>query len=170
MIPRRFREALNECITGVAKYPLTLSGPAGCGKTCTALCFCDRVKNAGMFEPNRFLSFEALAEEYQDALMDRLFDHGLSGCPQISPSEFWRRWECANLCVIDDLGQKDKVSDHRFETIKRALDSREGKPLVITTNLRISQIAALFDDRIASRIAGGTFVDITYTRPVDMRL
>ena len=50
------------------------------------------------------------------------------------------------------------VSDHHYETIKRCIDDRHGKPLVCISNLNMKELAGVYDDRVASRISAGTIV------------
>ena len=58
----------------------------------------------------------------------------------------------------DDLGARDRVSDHAYETLKKVLDSREGRPLIALSNARLSELARVYDDRIASRLSAGTLI------------
>lgn len=120
-----------------------------------------------LFTPNTFLTLEQLAEEYSAAMFGTLRNNLHRESPIISDLEFWRRWKRMTLAGIDDIGERQNVTDHRYQTLKRAIDEREGNALIITTNLSIEDIAVKTDDRIASRLAGGTFVRIDGD---DMRL
>lgn len=74
----------------------------------------------------------------------------------------------AGAVILDDL---DKVTptDYGRETILATLNGRadSGAPVLVTTNLPISQIAQKYDEAIASRLAG--FVVIKFSGP-DRRL
>ena len=48
----------------------------------------------------------------------------------------------------------------QFEVMQEFLNRRQGKPTVITGNMSIEQIAKVYDDRVASRIAAGTLIEI----------
>ena len=149
---------MQACGLGQLPWPLTFSGPVGCGKTSAALLVFDWTADADLFNPNEFLTLERLADDVTEAMFDRLFNTLHRDWPKISPAEFWNRWRRKIICGIDDLGEKENVTDHRYQVLKRAIDEREGKPLIITTNLSLGDIVRLCDDRIASRLAGGTFV------------
>ena len=77
----------------------------------------------------------------------------------VSRREYWKELTKSNLVVLDELGTRANVSDHHAETVKRVLDIREGKPLVVITNLRASELDSVYGDRIASRAAAGTIID-----------
>ena len=64
----------------------------------------------------------------------------------------------ANVVVLDEVGTRQTVSDFQYETFKRAIDEREGKPAVFIANVDLSAIGRLFDARIASRLSAGTIV------------
>jgi len=155
------------CGLGETPWPLTFSGPVGCGKTSAALLMFDWTADADLFNPNEFLTLERLADDVTEAMFDRLFNTLHRDWPKISTAEFWRRWNRKTLCGIDDLGEKENVTDHRYQVLKRAIDEREGKPLIITTNLSLGDVSRLYDDRVASRLAGGTLVQC---RGDDMRI
>jgi DNA replication protein DnaC len=59
------------------------------------------------------------------------------------------------------------VSEAQYEVMQEFLSRRQGRPTVITGNLSIEQIAKVYDDRVASRLAAGTCIEITGE---DMRL
>jgi DNA replication protein DnaC len=60
-----------------------------------------------------------------------------------------------DVLVLDDLGT-EKITDWSLQTLYTIIDirSREGRPMVVTSNLPLDQIAMNLSDRIASRIAG----------------
>ena len=64
------------------------------------------------------------------------------------------------LCVIDEIGAREKVSDHQYETLKTAIDRRQGQPLVLISNVSPPELSRVFDDRIASRCGAGTVVEV----------
>jgi len=84
---------------------------------------------------------------------------------RVSSQQLWRGMEKAKLVVIDELGARiDKTtgtaSEHMYESIKELVDKRYAKPLVLLSNLTLSQISKVFDDRLADRIAQGTIVEL----------
>jgi DNA replication protein DnaC len=70
--------------------------------------------------------------------------------------EVWRDVRRANLLALDELGARMNVSDHHYECVKRLMDAREGKPTVYISNFAVAELATVYDDRIASRLAFGT--------------
>ena len=76
----------------------------------------------------------------------------------VSWNGFWAAVRSTALVVVDDLGARDRVSDHAYETLKKVLDSREGRPLIALSNARLSELARVYDDRIASRLSAGTLI------------
>ena len=62
--------------------------------------------------------------------------------------------------ILDEIGGRDRVSDHHYEAVKTLLDVRQGKPLMVLSNLGLSEIEKVYDDRIASRLATGTIVRV----------
>jgi chromosomal replication initiation ATPase DnaA len=72
----------------------------------------------------------------------------------------WKRWRDAQAVLLDDVGCRDTPSDARRETLKRALDLREGQPTILTANLTPAGLARVYDDRLASRCCAGTVVKV----------
>ncbi len=74
---------------------------------------------------------------------------------QESESEIISRISDVGLLVLDDLGA-EKASDWVLQTIYTIIDirSREGRPIIITSNLDLDVIAKKLSDRVSSRIAG----------------
>jgi len=79
-------------------------------------------------------------------------------------------WNDANLIVLDEIGSRSQVSDHHYETLKRALDDCEGRPLVLISNHDLETLERIYDDRIASRIAAGTIVQLNGDRRLQRAL
>ena len=55
---------------------------------------------------------------------------------------------------------RQRVSDYGYGSVKRLIDQREGKPLLVLSNLGIDAVSRLYDDRISSRLGGGTLVRV----------
>ncbi len=158
-IDESVRLVIEAAAIGDCRWPLVFMGKAGSGKSCASLCMWD--KYGGHWH-----SFAALCAKLNEADFDRLHDHlGY----RIFPRDIWNDWRNTNLGIIDDVGTRSKITDHQYETLKLALDAREEKPTVITTNLDIQALGRLFDDRIASRIAGGTIVEFSGDRRIERR-
>lgn len=73
-----------------------------------------------------------------------------------------REYLRAPFLVLDDLGS-GSLSDHERRNSLEILDQRLNHrlPTVVTTNLELEAIARLMDDRIASRLAAFTHVQLS---------
>lgn len=78
----------------------------------------------------------------------------------VSVEGFWGWLSGRNLIVLDELGCRGLVSDHHYEAVKRLLDERHGKPLIVIANTDLAGIERLYDDRVASRLSAGTVVSV----------
>lgn len=75
----------------------------------------------------------------------------------VSETQFWATVAETPLLTLDDIGtRREPVSDAHYERVKRVLDSREGKPTVVVSNLYLDELAKVYDDRLTSRLAAGT--------------
>lgn len=157
-VPRLFRLALRDCRKGICPWPLTLAGKVGVGKTYAALCFTDHCPSSSEFWTLEELC-NLLTASMNELWYQRFHTKFLRRREEkIGNLVFWDYVGGLPLLVIDEIGSRLKVSDHRYETLKGVLDRREDRPLIMTSNLTIKQTRELYDDRIASRIAAGTFV------------
>ncbi len=145
------QDAIEKAARGGSCWPLVLIGPAGSGKTCAAVA-------SVMRWGGKFWQLNEFCDLLIDAAQDRLYHNSCGVGYKITARAIWDEWRTAKLAVIDDVGTRTKVSDHQFDTLKRLLDSRELRPTIVTTNLQIDGIASVFDDRVASRLAGGTVI------------
>ena len=129
-------------------WPIFITGPVGVGKTCAALCLADSWSLPPVF-------YSTVADA-QRAVFE-------------NPKAFWDRWvglasrglQGAGLAILDELGMRGKVSDARYDLVHRLIDSRHGMPLVAISNLSLSELAEVYDDRIASRLAAGVVIMMT---------
>lgn len=73
---------------------------------------------------------------------------------------FWRDVSSVPLVVLDEIGSRDRVTDHHYDAVKRVLDERMNRPLVLISNLSLEEVERLYDDRIASRMGAGTVMNV----------
>lgn len=154
-IPAQILAAFDLVAAGKSPWPLFISGPAGCGKSCAALYFCDRATGRICMR-----DFPEICRELQRATMGANWEFGTHGERQVTPEVFWRDWARWDFAVIDELGTRNAVTDFQYESAKRLIDARYDSPTVFISNHGLERIAELFDDRIASRLAGGTVVNV----------
>lgn len=158
-IPGHVRQAISECAAGASPWPLLLYGPVGTGKTCAAICVCDAVVGSFAFYGANDLAVLIFQATY--AGLHR--DDGVSRrAPRVYPHEIWSGWEMATVAVLDDLGtaERKNVGHTHYETVKKAIESRDGAPLILTANVTPGELATIYDDRVASRAASGTVVRV----------
>lgn len=152
-IPKPLLEPLRAVTTGKAPWPLVLSGPPGCGKTCAALCLLDW---AGGYYAHvvEFLDLLVRAGKGEASHPDRSLGRSLL------PATVWDWIDEAPLVVLDEIGARDYLSDFHAESVRRVIDRRYGKPLVVISNLTLPEIGAAYDLRLLDRLAAGTCVEL----------
>lgn len=140
---------------GQLDWPWFLYGAAGLGKTYAGLWLCDYTRGL-------YLTAPGLAETVIEAQQGRLCssDHAPGRSYDVTVPMFWDKVQRRPVVVLDELGSRDKVTDHQYECVKRMLDLREGKPFVAISNKDVKTLAALYDDRVASRLVAGTVTRI----------
>lgn len=147
-IDPNLRQAIASVIHDNGPWPLVLIGPVGCGKTCAALCVCDRYGGDA-----RYYTASKLGTMVADAKCGRLCYPG--GSPR-SEHALFDDLSRYRLVAIDELGLRGTPTESEFDGVKRLLDLRPGKPLVLVSNLSIGELASTYDERIVSRMSRGT--------------
>jgi DNA replication protein DnaC len=147
------RAPLRQCVCGELPWPLFLFGAAGVGKTCAGLCLLDHAGGG-------YWKLAVLCQYLIDVGKGLIAwqREGRSGT--VSRPGVWKAIAAVPLLVLDEIGSRERVSDHHYETLQEVLDRRRGKPLVSISNLTLEGVARLYDDRIVSRLACGTVVNV----------
>lgn len=159
-ISQAVQAAIRSLVAGEAPWPLFLHGPAGTGKTCAALCVLDHCKG-------EYFTASSLCEWAIEAMKGTLTWKALTGeSPQLGDGmttvdSFWRWIASRTLIVLDEVGCRGVVSDHHYDCVKRMLDVRFGKPLIVLSNGDLAALEHLYDDRISSRLCGGTVLKLS---------
>lgn len=134
-------EIFKGLVSGKVKWPLFLYGKVGRGKTSSSLVLCDVADSAGYYTVS-----------------------GLMDLTMQDPEEAFRQWEFirrAEVAVLDELGDRDKIGDLEYSTVKRFADHREGMPAVYISNAPPETLHKIYDDRISSRLLCGTWFELT---------
>lgn len=154
------RNAIQACAAGTSLWPLLLSGEAGTGKSCSALCMIDH-----------FGGWFVQLSEFCDLLI-RAGKNELSWSSgyRRTVGELWDGWEKAHLAVLDEIAAKERISDFHYDVLKRCIDSREGKPLVVISNISLQELATVYDDRIVSRLCCATTLELTGDQRLERKL
>jgi DNA replication protein DnaC len=151
-VPELLRQAFAQAVSGQIPWPLFVHGPPGTGKTCAGLALCDHVRRS------HYVTVADLVGRVLDSFSKRApFDWD-----SIRPID-WRDPPAKRgrtLLVLDELGVRANVSDTHYDVVQRVLDSWESFPLVLISNLDITRLARIYDDRIASRCEAGTVVEV----------
>ncbi|MCA9109319.1 MAG: ATP-binding protein [Planctomycetaceae bacterium] len=140
------------------RWPLTLWGPPGSGKTCVAALTLaswptSHDTNVRFFTVSSFVSLVQQARRDGSVLL-----HGAER--ECSESDIWRvQIEQKELLVLDDLGTRSPT-DSQFEIIFEMIDRRRNRPLIISTNHSPEALSGVFDDRIKSRLLAGTVLEM----------
>jgi len=74
--------------------------------------------------------------------------------------QWWDHLVRIPLLVLDDVGLREVNNEFQMETLFLALEAREGKPLICTSNLREEEIEERYNDRIRSRLCSGTVFEL----------
>ena len=125
-----------------------LTGKPGCGKTHLACATLRRWIVSGRPGALFIVAGEFLHQ------MKQGFKDGTSG-------GVMRRAEAAKLLVLDDLGSEmatDWVRDTMYMLVNYRLNHM--KPTIVTSNLRLGEIAETYHARLASRLAGEFAIDM----------
>ena len=127
---------------------LFVVGPAGTGKTHLA---CAIVR--WRWEHGRRAIFQRAAEFF--ATIRESYDQSTSERAVMEPLL------TASMLVLDDLGS-GSMSDHERRFALELLDRRGNSllPTVVTSNWSLSEISERMDDRIASRLAAFTSIEL----------
>lgn len=136
------------------RWPLTLCGHVGSGKTSVAAL----IYASWPFKYPKFFRMTELMSFIRSARREGCVR--LPGSEQVvSESNIWNvRIDRPSLLVLDDLGVRNP-SPEQFEMTFQAIDMRDGRPLVLSTNHSPEMIYRVFDQRIGSRITGGTVIE-----------
>jgi DNA replication protein DnaC len=146
------RLAIRAAVAGESAWPLVLIGEPGTGKTCSALCLLDH--SGGLY-----FSANGLADKLILAGKGELYNHDAQR--RVSATALWEEIAATPLVVLDELGARQAVSDWHYDCVKRTIDEREGRPLIVCSNLGLNAIAGLYDKRVASRLAAGSVLELT---------
>lgn len=155
-IDAKLRTTLQNLLAGKETWPLALYGNAGSGKTCAALLALEWSGKTAYYT-----TLPRFCERVGDAMHGRL--ETTTGY-KLQTEDVWQEWCRVEIAVMDELGTRDKVSDHHYETLKNALDYREGLATIYISNLGRTQLAKDYDRRITSRLSAGTTATLTGDR------
>lgn len=138
------------------KAPLhvMLSGSTGLGKTHLAIAMLNKVINSG--NPNTkgiFINFA----EYIDLKRIASFDETEDAKQAVRRTDYLIK--VADYVVLDDIGAErgdinsnKQATDYEASLLLKIINARDGKALIMTTNLSSGQLMKKYDQRTYSRI------------------
>ena len=153
-LDRAVAETLRRLSLGVEPWPLFLWGEAGSGKTCAALTLLDCW--SGLYYTTR-----RLADDISAAIQGTL--QWSTGYAK-TRTDIGRQVIESQIVVLDEIGDRDKASEHEVTCVKRMLDLRQGKPLVCMSNRSLEDLGEMYGDPIASRMGCGTTIEVSGDR------
>ena len=130
---------------------ITLTGPAGTGKTRVIYAVVKLCKNARLWDiPSLVVATQHAAMMQPDAY----------NWAETHPIDALIKHE--KQVLLDDFGA-EKTTAFALQELYRLIYQRElwQKPTMISTNLSLGEIAEKLDDRIASRLSGGTVLQFS---------
>ncbi len=126
-----------------AKGNILFQGSTGVGKTFLSNCVAKELLDQGYTV--LYVSAGSLFDQIADVIMNR---------NQISGSrEFYQSIKTCDILIVDDLGTEytnSFTNAHLYDLINDRLLER--KPMIISTNLSLSEIREHYSERISSRI------------------
>ena len=145
-------------VTGRVPWPLFIAGPAGIGKTRAALALMDHCDWNSAEPPDDFMLRASVYYTVRRLCTDIIAEN--SGNSEKHPGRTWRSVGSAAIATLDEIGSRQQVSEFHYETVCEFLDLRECSPAIYLSNLRITELAKIYDDRVASRLASGTVLEL----------
>ena len=148
----KIREA---CKSG--RWPLLLTGTVGTGKTCAAACVYGSFAHLPMWYRADDLLISMSLGRSGTVRAETLNEFGEVVTTELPYSKFVGRVANRSAVFLDDLGTR-QPTESTYQALFDLLEWRKGRPLIITSNKRLSELAGIYDDRIADRLKVGTVV------------
>ena len=146
-------------------WPVMIHGGVGCGKTCAAGCIYrewrrsrERAGTARWFRLDNLIDFILKARFSNEGIVTYL---PTGDAVRQTEGGLFAAFEQADFVVLDDFGVTE-FNPQREEVSSRLIESRVGKPLIVTANYSPSEFTAKgVDDRLVSRLSAGTVIHAT---------
>lgn len=138
-------------------YPLVFSGPTGTGKTCAAAVFYGTWHRLPMWHRADDLLLSVALGRTGGVEIDTRNEFQETIRVTIPFARFVDRVANCSCLFLDDLGTRTPT-EPMYQALFDLMEWRKNKPICVTTNKTIPELAEMFDDRIVSRLAAGTVV------------
>lgn len=161
LIEPELRKELRNILMGrLNQYPVYIHGDVGVGKSyAAALVFAHWEGPACWYDTNEWMQDVLTARSSRHKTVSQRYQGGdrqyFGYSFERTEKQLWRMMMDPNrLWVFDDICVEEPGRTKR-EIMHRISDCRQGKPTVYTSNKTIGELAELYDDRVASRVACG---------------
>lgn len=163
-VDQLLRNLLIDAVHGARRWPVFIFGGTGSGKTSAAACiYRDWRKSPELLGTARWWRMENLLSYILKARFNHegIVTYLPSGdSVRVTEGGLFASFAQADLAVLDDVGAGEQ-NQQRTSVLLQLIDSRVGKPMLLTSNMDISEIELRYGDRIASRIVDGTIIHAT---------
>lgn len=161
-VPRRLNETLTNAFKG-EQFPIFIHGTPGNGKSCAMACVYQRWSKpiARWYRLEQFVRDIQAARHQGHVEMPVVLETGERATIKRSERKLWQFVEDPQqLWCFDDFGTRD-VTASAFDIVFELIDRRGRRPMIVTSNLSLDDIAELYDARIADRLGAGTVIECT---------
>lgn len=170
-VPDDLRAKIRGLVSGKLPWPLYLFGEAGLGKTCASLVMLDHmgadalgVRLTSCSEPLKpwlagFIDVRSIAGIKINADKGRYRWGDKDGDEVVRWDRLMRVVFRRPLVVFEEIGVGREAADFRLDALLEVLEQRANnpvRPFVVTSNIKPSEVATIYDDRVADRILCGT--------------
>ena len=148
-------EALKMAISAFIEkcFPVYIWGPTRTGKTCLSALICSRSPVPRMIATDELLDQIMTARRNGEANC-HLWDGGF-----VARTE-WQifSWcHSASILCLDDVGTTELTAP-QMRALLQVVNSRQGRPLILTSNINPDRLKEYVGQRIASRMLGGQVI------------
>lgn len=167
-IDQELRKEIRGLVSGELPWPFFLTGAPGRGKSAAALCLADHVADSVYYRFTRLLkafewarSGEASVERWMKRSTDAGDTQMVMRRESMKEWRFWDYLRLAPLVVIDDLATRGGYTEPQYDQFYDLIEDRKMRPTMIVSNVSLTELGKIFDERIVSRLARGTIFTLT---------
>lgn len=145
-VQTKLQDAINSALNE-SLWPWYVYGEAGRGKTCAVACVYRHWPKGFLYWWDCGEITRRLAMMRKEGDGDEILKRSVNDC---------------DLIVIDDIGTR-APTDPQLDALRDIIAWRRDKPLIVTGNLKPSDLRQVVDDRVASRLCEGVLIEVVGT-------